>query len=121
MSDIDASALEMFLDDPTLFAESFHGFPEYTDKFGHLQAGPYSYQETFWNALVPHDPRMCVPQYTDTCDGSPHKRMVLLWGRQSGKTTSVADAVLWYSFTHPGTVLTPTQTLITSVGINTSM
>ncbi len=75
-------ALEYVIDDPALFSDAFIGFDDYTDKFGVRRNGPYDYQQAFWEALAPHNPAMCIPAYTDTCDGSPHKRMVLLWGRQ---------------------------------------
>src|SRR5207245_4351147 len=46
-----------------------------------------------------------------------HKRMVLAWGRQSGKTTAVACLAIWWALTHPGSDLTPYTILIVSRGL----
>jgi len=109
------------LADPVLFAQVFFQFDDYIGKDGQTRSGPYDYQVEYWRASGKHDPAMCIPAHTDVCDGTPHKRIFLLWGRQSGKTTSVAIKKIWKCLTNPGTLLNPYQVLITSVGINNSM
>lgn len=46
-----------------------------------------------------------------------NKRMVLVWGRQSGKTTVVACFSIWWALTHSGSDLTPHTILIVSRGL----
>ena len=77
--------------DPGLFARTVLGF------------APYPYQAEFLEAI------------------KSVKRAVLCWGRQTGKTTVVAAASIWFAFTHPGTGITPATVLIVSKGLRQSI
>lgn len=74
----------------------------------------YDYQQDFVRAVAQHDGSKCN---VEGCTGAPHKKLVLAWGRQSGKTTAVACLAIWWALTHAGTDLTPYTTLIVSRGL----
>jgi len=64
---------------------------------------PFEYQKEFFEAAL------------------KHKRMALVWGRQSGKTTAVAVFAIFFAFTHPGSSFSPTKILIVSKGLRQSI
>jgi len=77
--------------DPVLFARTVLGFE------------PYEYQAEFLDAV------------------KTVKRGVLCWGRQTGKTTVVATAAIWFAFTHPRIGISPTTVLIVSKALRQSI
>jgi len=69
-------------DDPAYFCQLFFRFI------------PYMYQIDFWHAAI------------------TYKKLALLWGRGSGKTTAVSILVLWYALTHLAPAWNPTKIVI---------
>ena len=77
--------------DPVIFTKALFDF------------NPFDYQKEFFEAAV------------------KHRRIALVWGRQSGKTTAVALYAIFFAFTHAGTAISQTKVIIVSRGLRQSI